>query len=107
MSLTIHLPPETEKKIRSEAKKRGIPAEQFAGEIVQRNLPPDSQPGSLWGKLTPEECIERPRQWSESHKDWPVLPPGADSRESIYEERIDALLSRHQHPPQMVSDDRS
>jgi|SRR5687767_11569511 len=105
VSLNIDLPPEAEKQIRNEAQRRGIPVEQFAGEILQRNLP--TYHGSLWRSLTPEEWIRRTDEWAAGHADWPVLPPGADSRESIYEERMDVLLGRHQHTPEVEPSDGS
>ena len=35
---------------------------------------------------TPAERIQALHEWAEGHKDWPVLPPEADSREFLYEE---------------------
>jgi hypothetical protein len=87
LTLTIELPPELENRLRQEAAKQGLNANDYARRLIEHHLPPPASEGqSLWETLAPEEWIRRTREWAESHHDWPVLPPGADDRASFYEE---------------------
>ena len=45
--LTITLPPEIETRLKGEASRRGIAAEEYAGKLIADHLPPAGQSGSL------------------------------------------------------------
>jgi hypothetical protein len=88
MTLTIDLPPETENRLQQEAAKHGLDPGDYARVLIEQNLPPrQTVGGELWYTLTPEEWIRQTREWAESHRDWPILPPEAYERASFYEGR--------------------
>jgi hypothetical protein len=88
MTLKIKLPPDLEHRLRRAAKECGMEADAYVRQLLERQLRDDSMgEASLWETLSPEEWIRETREWIETHRDWPVLPPGADDRSSIYEER--------------------
>jgi hypothetical protein len=87
MSLTIELPEALEARLREEAGRRGLDTADLARQLIEQLLPePAVQYGYLQRTLTPEEWIRQTREWSESHRDWPVLPPEAYERASFYED---------------------
>jgi hypothetical protein len=88
MTLIIELTPELEQRLRREAAKFGMEADAYARALIEQQLPLLPPEGaSRWETLSPEEWIRETREWIETHRDWPVLPPGADDRASIYEGR--------------------
>jgi hypothetical protein len=89
MTVTFDLPPILVGRLREEAGKRGIAAEQYLAELLEEHVPhPESEYGILWRTLTPEEWQKVTREWSESFDPTiPPLPDEAVSRESFYEDR--------------------
>jgi hypothetical protein len=88
MTLTIQLEPETESRLEQEAAKHGVNASEYARLLIERSLPSErSATASLWETLAPEEWIRQTREWIDTHRDWPVLPPEAYERASFYEGR--------------------
>jgi hypothetical protein len=88
MTLTIDLPPETENRLQQEAAKQGLNPGEYARLLIEQNLPPHrTVGGELWHTLTPGEWIRQTREWAESHRGWPILPPEAYERASLYEGR--------------------
>jgi len=85
MALTLDLSEEQEARLRAEAARQGLAAEEYALRLLERGLPA-SGPGSLWHALSTEEWIRHTREWAESHRDWPVLSDEAMSRESFYDD---------------------
>ncbi|MGB6691417.1 MAG: hypothetical protein WBE76_26580 [Terracidiphilus sp.] len=82
MTLTIHIPPEIEAGLISQARAQGLEVPQYV-ELVLRD---QVQFGTKVG-LSP---AEREREWRESIKSLPQTPPLSDeaiSRESIYSDR--------------------
>lgn len=88
MSLTVELPEELAERLKEVASRRGIEPEEYALRLIEQQLPTGrSAPDQTWQTLGPEEWIRRTREWAESHRDWPVLPPEAFERESFYGDR--------------------
>jgi rifampicin phosphotransferase len=88
MTLMIELTPELERELQQIAARHGMSASDYARRLIEQHLPltPEKRK-SLWEALTPEEWVRQTRAWAESHRDWPVLPPGADDRATFYEGR--------------------
>ena len=87
MSLTIQLPPELEVRLRREAERHGMEPGEYAARLLRDRLPATEPKPSLWNTLPPEEWARQFREWAESHRELPVLPPEAMERESFYGER--------------------
>jgi hypothetical protein len=88
MNLILHLPPETEALLKSQAEATGKAPEEFALSALQAQLReatgrPKQRSRRTRQKLTPEEWIADIRKWSESHDHGVVNAD--DSRESIYD----------------------
>lgn len=45
--MTIALPDELEKRLRSQAERLGLPPDQYAAELIARQLPPEAREQSL------------------------------------------------------------
>lgn len=103
MTLTIELPPELERRLREQAEREGLDAGSYLERLVDYHLATNgTQPASLWDSLSPEEWRRQTREWAASHdQSIPPLPDEAVSRESFYEERIDAILGGHERSPKM------
>jgi len=88
MTLSLELSHEQETRLRREAERHGLEAEAYLLRLIEQHLGPASATSlSLWRSLPVEEWVRLTRVWSEDHRSWPVLPPGADDRASLYEER--------------------
>ena len=85
MTVTLHLPPETEQQLQARAAQRGQTLEAYLVELVQRSLsqaPPSPAPAASTGPANSDQWSREWRAWAASH---PPLPlPVDDSRESIY-----------------------
>lgn len=84
MSITIQLPPETEKILREQASSVRQTPEEYLGQLAQQWLgangaAPAKAPVE---EMSTDEWIAELRAWSASHK--PVHHFVDDSRESIY-----------------------
>lgn len=93
MALTIELPPEVTAHLRAEATRRNKSAEDYAREVLERELPLN-EPLPFWATATKEEWLRAFHEWIESHRgmNLPVLPEEAYSRESIYGDKGVARL---------------
>ena len=88
MSLTIELAPEVEARLRREAEARGVDPAEYAGQLIQLQLPtPEQVVGSRSAELSPDEWIRQFHEWAETHRNLPPLPPEAFERASFYDER--------------------
>jgi hypothetical protein len=80
MTVTLDLPPQTERAYRAEASARGVPIEVVVREVLLAHEPP-----SLPAELTQEEWVREFRAWAASHAgNTVVLPDEAMEREAIY-----------------------
>jgi hypothetical protein len=82
MSLSVELKPDMEGALRREAELRGLAPEQLARDWIEDRI--SALPGE---KPNHEEWVRRTREWSERHRDWPLLPDEAYERESLYPDR--------------------
>ena len=79
MNLILHLPPETEAKLKEQAAATGRAPEELALQALEEQLAVSGQPLVT---LSADEWIADIRAWAQSHRS---LPHDADdSRESIY-----------------------
>ena len=81
MTLTIEIPPETEKRLKTEAARLGIPETEYAKQAIERSLPPETpvivDQATLdllaqWDKEDetddPAEIARRQEEWEEFRK---------------------------------------
>jgi predicted transcriptional regulator len=89
MTLTIHLSPELETRLREAAEHTGLNPDAYVLRILEQQLPgPETNHRSLWNTLTPEEWMRAFDEWANSHDpSVPLLSDEAVSRESFYEGR--------------------
>jgi hypothetical protein len=82
-SVTVELPPETERRLRERAARNGQSLETFLGQLAEQAASVEGSSASPPGeKLTPEQWSAEWRAWAASHR---ALPGEVDdSRESIY-----------------------
>ncbi|MBI3946241.1 MAG: hypothetical protein HY321_10010 [Armatimonadetes bacterium] len=89
MTLTIELPPEVDKRLRHEAARDGLAADDLARRLIESGLR-DRESGrrSADTKAAAEERVrDLERLWRCSRITAPPLSDAAVSRESIYEGR--------------------
>lgn len=84
MTIQVELDQETESRLKAQAERRGMAPEQFAGEFLRENLPPQL---TGTGKLTHEELQAMLKEVGEGSENLPKLPTSAFTRESFYEDR--------------------
>jgi hypothetical protein len=78
MSVTLHLPPDLERRLREQAVRRSQSLEEYLERLAEESLRAESSAPTL----TAEQWVAEWRAWAASH---PTLPTVADdSRESIY-----------------------
>ena len=82
MTVTIHLPSETEHQLRAAAARRGFTLEDFLTQLVVSSAAGEVAPTS---DKSAEDWVAEFRAWAASHT--PVRHFVDDSRESIYEGR--------------------
>jgi hypothetical protein len=88
MRVTIHLEPDTDRRLREKATQRGQTVEDYLRQLAEEAAdspavaqePPPAPPDR-----TPEEWVAAWRAWVASHRPGAVIAD--DSRESIYEGR--------------------
>jgi hypothetical protein len=86
MTLTLDVTPELENRLRQEAARKGIAAEEYARMLLEERLlngPQDSERS----KATPEDRKRRLSQWIEANRGLPALPEEAFQRASFYDEQ--------------------
>lgn len=88
MTLTIELSPDAAAHLHAEATRRNKSAEEYAREVLERELPLN-EPLPFWATATKEEWLRAFHEWVESHRDLnlSVLPEETYSRDSIYGDR--------------------
>lgn len=82
MTLTLTLPPEMERTLQDNAKRRGLSLEHYALEVLKK----DSSffvDSTAFYSMTPEERAKDFLAWAKSHDN--ITGVIDDSRESIYE----------------------
>jgi hypothetical protein len=79
MTVTLTLPPETERRLREKAARNGQTLEGYLEALVREAA------GAAPAALPAEEWAAQFRAWVASHRPLPALAD--DSRESIYEGR--------------------
>jgi hypothetical protein len=83
MTLTLHMTPEPENRLREEAARKGLPAEEYARMLLEEGLlngPHAAEPG----KATPQDRKGRLSHWIEANRGLPSLPEQAFQRASFY-----------------------
>ena len=72
MTLTLHIPPELEKRLEAEAAKLGVTTAEYVRVMLERIYASPS-PAPLWMTATKEEWLKAFNTWMDSHD--PGLPP--------------------------------
>jgi hypothetical protein len=85
MTLTLEVTPELETRLREEAAKQGISAEEYARILLEEQLL--NGPSPMQRGNTPQERKRRLSEWIESNRGLPTLPDEAFQRASFYDER--------------------
>lgn len=82
MNVTIHLPADTEQRLREAAARRGQPLEEYLEWLAIQSAGNGRRPAVA---RTPDEKVAAWREWVASHASNPHVAD--DSRESIYGDR--------------------
>jgi hypothetical protein len=84
MTVTLDLPPHTERAYLAEASARGVPVEVVVREVLLAH-----EPALQAAEMSPQEWVEKFRAWTRSHsgENLPILSDEAISREFIYGDR--------------------
>jgi hypothetical protein len=86
MTLTIHVAPEVEQRLREEAARRGQEADEYVSELLSAILPDRQRP--FYETASPEEWVRAFREWAASHKGTGTpIPDEALRRENMYDDR--------------------
>jgi hypothetical protein len=94
MTIKVELNPETEARLKAEARAQGLPLEKLAEQLLKEALTP--RPSSQ-GPMSVEEFHRMLHAIAEGSEKLPDLPTESFSRESFYEDRLnggDALPHR-------------
>jgi hypothetical protein len=86
MTIRVDLNPETEARLISEARSRGVPLEKSAERLLKEALTASSLPH---GVLTVDEFHHMLEGMAEGSEKLPDLPTESFSRESFDEDRLD------------------
>jgi hypothetical protein len=86
MTIRVDLNPETEARLISEARSRGVPLEKLAERLLKEALTASSLPH---GVLTVDEFHHMLEGMAEGSEKLPDLPTESFSRESFDEDRLD------------------
>ena len=85
MTIRVELNPETEARLKAEARARGLPVETVAEHLLKEAL--TGRAGSH-GRLSVEEFHRMLDAMAEGSEKLPDLPTESFSRESFYEDRL-------------------
>jgi hypothetical protein len=69
MTITLTLAPELEFKLKQEADRRGLPPEQYALEVLDKNIADADEPVTDDARERAEKLAELFRQWNEEEVD--------------------------------------
>lgn len=83
MTIQVEVSPEVEARLAAEASLRGMPLEEYAGKVLEENVP--MRTGT--GILSPGDIERMTEELTRGSENLPVLPPEATERESFYEDR--------------------
>jgi hypothetical protein len=83
MTLTLNVTPELENRLREEAARKGIAAEEYARILLEERLL--NGPSPTGRGHTPQERKRRLSHWIESNRGLPTLPAEAFQRASFYQ----------------------
>ena len=86
MSIRVELNPETEERLKAEARAKGLPLEKVAEQLLREAL---SERPSPQGRMSVEEFHRMLDAMAEGADRRPDLPTESFSRESFYEDRLD------------------
>ena len=85
MTIRLELNPETEARLKAEARAKGLPVETVAEQLLKEAL--TERAGSR-GRLSVEEFHRMLDAMAEGSEKLPDLPTESFSRESFYEDRL-------------------
>jgi hypothetical protein len=85
MSIRVELNPETEERLKAEARAKGLPVERVAEQLLNEALTGHSL---SQGRMSVEEFHLMLAAMAEGSEKLPDLPTESFSRESFYEDRL-------------------
>jgi hypothetical protein len=85
MTIRVELNPETEARLKAEARAKGLPVEKVAEQLLNEALTGHSL---SQGRMSVEEFHRMLDAMAEGSEKLPVLPTESFSRESFYEDRL-------------------
>jgi hypothetical protein len=85
MTIRVELNPETEERLKAEARSMGLPLEKVAEQLLTEAL---SERPAPQGRMSAEEFHRMLEAMAEGSEKLPDLPTESFSRESFYEERL-------------------
>jgi hypothetical protein len=85
MSIRVELNPETEERLKAEARAKGLPVEKVAERLLNEALTGHSL---SQGRMSVEESHRMLDAMAEGSEKLPDLPTESFSRESFYEDRL-------------------
>ena len=85
MSIRVELNPETEERLKAEARSKGLPVEKVAEQLLREAL---SERPAPQGRMSVEEFHRMLGAMAEGSERLPDLPTESFSRESFYEDRL-------------------
>jgi hypothetical protein len=85
MTIRVELNPETEERLKAEARSKGLPLEKVAEQLLREAL---SERPAPQGRMRVEEFHPMLEAMVEGSEKLPDLPTESFSRESFYEERL-------------------
>lgn len=85
MTIRVELNPETEARLKAEARAKGLPLEKVAEQLLQEAL---TGPHLAQGQMSVEEFHHMLDAMAEGSERLPDLPTESFSRESFYEDRL-------------------
>ena len=86
MTIRVELNPETEARLKAEARAKGLPLEELAEQLLKEALVERSLSR---GQMSVEEFHGMLHAMAEGSEKLPDLPTESFSRESFYEDRVD------------------
>ena len=93
MTLMIELPPELEKRLKSEADRRGVEPEQFALSLIERELEsqavsPSNSLSRLFAEWDAQDANSTPEEIAREQQEWEDLKRSLNANHGSYREPI-------------------